>query len=162
MNNKLNMRDFICEKIAVTFESLEQEKKFLDLCAKNGIHWNKSVRANDYIPRLYEKDDINCDIAICVRKKDHMLEWSWRNIYEKWGFKIVPASDFLHDVPKNRECKIVIDCTDGKTTMARLFVDGKEVKQKMCRCHYTDKFHLSTGVKIAVERLFAKKGDEKW
>lgn len=53
--------------------------------------------------------------------------------------------------------KVIIECVDGKTTMAWLFADGKVVKQKMCRCHYTDKFRLSTGVKIAVERLFQKK-----
>ena len=35
-----------------------------------------------------------------------------------------------------------------------------EVK-KMDMCHYTDKCRLSTGVKIAVERLFAKKGEKE-
>nr|DAI88728.1 MAG TPA: hypothetical protein [Caudoviricetes sp.] len=57
--------------------------------------------------------------------------------------------------------EVSIKCDDKKTTTARLIVDGIEVKQAKSRCSSDDKFNLATGVKIAVERLFAKKGEKE-
>lgn len=222
MNNKLTIQDFIGKKIAVTFESYEQEEEFLDLCARNKLHWVGGDFANDYIPMFYEKDGKSCDIAIAVRNNDRMLTWAWRSTYEKDGFKIIPASVFLCSESKIRKFRctgykgidsrhdfavgkvyeeingimfgdsgfryeningrdphewisqwcifeemeapvyeVSIKCDDKKTTTARLIVDGIEVKQAKSRCSSDDKFNLATGVKIAVERLFAKKGEKE-
>ena len=46
MNRKLTMQDFIYKKIAVTFDSLEQEKEFLKLCAAEGLRWRTGERAD--------------------------------------------------------------------------------------------------------------------
>lgn len=160
MNNKLTMQDFISQKIAVMFDSKKQEHEFLKLCAAMDLRWAGGKKADSISP-FQIAEELASQVLVDYSHFDGLM---FANVkyYVKHGYMIVPASDFLHDVPENRKYKIVIDCTDGKTTMARLFVDGKEVKQKMCRCHYTDKFRLSTGVKIAVERLFAKKEEREW
>ena len=156
MNRKLTMQDIIHKKIAVTFDSLEQEEEFLKLCAVHGLEWNNKLRAREYAPSLYGFAENGEAIAY-----SGALLHCHRAYYKSNGYTLVPASAFFADDESKEKpvtkYKVIIECVDGKTTMAWLFADGKVVKQKMCRCHYTDKFRLSTGVKIAVERLFAKK-----
>ena len=161
MNRKLTMQDFIYKKIAVTFDSLEQEKEFLKLCAAEGLRWRTGERADKIASSLYGFAEDGESIAY-----HNALMHTHRIYYKNNGYTLVPASAFFADDESKEKSvtkyKVIFECVDGKTTTAWLFADGKEVKYKMCRCHYTDKFSLSTGVKIAVERLFAKKGDEKW
>ena len=160
MNRKLTMQDFIHKKIAVTFDSLDQEKEFLKLCAANGLKWSNNFRADEYASSKYGFAEDGEAIAY----HDALLHCN-RAYYKSIGYTLVPASAFFADDESKEKpvtkYKVIIDCVDGKTTTAWLFADGKEVKFKMCRCHYTDKFRLSTGVKIAVERLFAKKGEKE-
>ena len=160
MNRKLTMQDFIHKKIAVTFDSLDQEKEFLKLCAANGLKWSNNFRADEYASSKYGFAEDGEAIAY----HDALLHCN-RAYYKSIGYTLVPASAFFADDESKEKpvtkYKVIIDCVDGKTTTAWLFADGKEVKFKMCRCHYTDKFRLSTGVKIAVERLFAKKGENE-
>ena len=156
MNRKLSMKDFIYKKIAVTFDSFEQEKEFLKLCAANGLKWANTLRADEYASSKYGFAEDGESITYC-----DALTHCHRAYYKSNGYTLVPASAFFADDESKEnpvtKYKVIIECVDGKTTTAWLFADGKEVKYKMCRCHYTDKFRLSTGVKIAVERLFAKK-----
>ena len=160
MNRKLTMQDFIHKKIAVTFDSLEQEKEFLKLCAANGLKWSNNLRADEYASSKYGFAEDGEAIAY-----HDALTHCHRTYYKSIGYTLVPASAFFADDESKEKpitkYKVIIECVDGKTTTAWLFADGKEVKYKMCRCHYTDKFRLSTGVKIAVERLFAKKGEKE-
>ena len=160
MNRKLTMQDFIHKKIAVTFDSLDQEKEFLKLCAANGLKWSNNFRADEYASSKYGFAEDGEAIAY----HDALLHCN-RAYYKSIGYTLVPASAFFADDESKEKpitkYKVIIECVDGKTTTAWLFADGKEVKFKMCRCHYTDKFRLSTGVKIAVERLFAKKGEKE-
>lgn len=51
--------------------------------------------------------------------------------------------------------KIVIT-TDGKTTLARLYEDGKVVKNATAKCHADDEFNFNTGAEIAFNRLIGK------
>lgn len=156
MNIKLTMQDFIHKKIAVTFDSLEQEEEFLKLCAAEGLRWNAGECADKFVPLWYGFAEDGEAIAY----HDVLMHCN-RAYYKSNGYTLVPASAFFaNDESKENpvtKYKVIIECVDGKTTTASLFADGKEVKYKMCRCHYTDKFRLSTGVKIAVKRLFAKK-----
>ena len=156
MNRKLTMQDFIHKKIAVTFDSLEQEEEFLKLCAAEGLRWFTGKCADKFVPSKFGFEEDGEAIAY-----HDVLTHRNRAYYKSIGYKLVPASAFFAN-NKSKEkpvtrYKVIIECVDGKTTTAWLFADGKEVKYKMCRCHYTDKFSLATGVKIAVERLFAKK-----
>ena len=144
----------------MTFDSLDQEKEFLKLCAANGLKWSNNFRADEYASSKYGFAEDGEAIAY----HDALLHCN-RAYYKSIGYTLVPASAFFADDESKEKpvtkYKVIIDCVDGKTTTAWLFADGKEVKFKMCRCHYTDKFRLSTGVKIAVERLFAKKGEKE-
>lgn len=72
----------------------------------------------------------------------------------KW--KTVNVSDFL-GMDEEVKCKIVIECNDAKTTVARMIVNGKEVKHAKARCCPDDEFNLATGVRIAIDRMFEKK-----
>ena len=56
-------------------------------------------------------------------------------------------------IPHNQ--KIVIT-TDGKTTLARLYEDGKIVKKATAKCHADDEFNFNTGAEIAFNRLIGK------
>lgn len=163
MTRKLTMQDFIYKNIAVTFDSLEQEKEFLKLCAEEGLRWNMGERADEFLPSKYGFEE---DGESIIFSKCRKVMWHSRiSYYKNLGYKSVPASAFFADNESKEKpvtkYKVIIECVDGKTTTAWLFADGKEVKYKMCRCHYTDKFCLSTGVKIAVERLFAKKEERE-
>lgn len=46
--------------------------------------------------------------------------------------------------------------SDGKTTMARFFVDGHVVREAEARCHPNDRFNFHTGAEVAFNRLFEK------
>ena len=50
--------------------------------------------------------------------------------------------------------KIVIT-TDGKTTTAKLYEDGKSVKTATAKCAPEDTFDFGVGAKLALERLTA-------
>ena len=160
MTKKLTMHDFIHKKIAVTFDSLEQEEEFLKLCAAEGLRWFTGKCADKFVPSKFGFEEDGEAIAY-----NDVLMHSHRAYYKSYGYTLVPASAFFADDESKEnpvtKYKVIIECVDGKTTTAWLFADGKEVKYKMCRCHYTDKFRLSTGVKIAVERLFAKKEERE-
>lgn len=160
MTKKLTMQDLIYKKIAVTFDSLEQEKEFLKLCEAEGLRWNTGDCADKIASSWYGFAEDGGAIAY-----HGVLMHSNKTYYKSIGYTFVPASAFFADDESKEKpvtkYKVIIECVDGKTTTAWLFADGKEVKYKMCRCHYTDKFRLSTGVKIAVERLFAKKGEKE-
>lgn len=160
MNRKLSMKDFIHKNIAVTFDSLEQEEEFLKLCAAEGLRWNSGKCADKFVPSKFGFEEDGEAIVY-----SGALVHCHSEYYKSIGYTLVPASAFFADDESKEKpvtkYKVIIECVDGKTTTAWLFADGKEVKYTMCRCHYTDKFRLSTGVKIAVERLFAKKGEKE-
>lgn len=48
----------------------------------------------------------------------------------------------------------------GRLTVAELCKNGKVVKVENARCNPKDEYSRSEGARIAVERLFEKKGDE--
>lgn len=72
-------------------------------------------------------------------------------IADEW---MVDVKDYHKPQPKMH---IVIDCDDGKTTTARLIVNGREVKKAVARHNPADKFDFRIGAQLAFERLFAKK-----
>lgn len=58
-------------------------------------------------------------------------------------------------IPYNDK-KIVIT-TDGNTTIARMFENGKCVETAVAKCNPSDEFNFETGAKLAFERLFEEK-----
>lgn len=55
--------------------------------------------------------------------------------------------------------RVTIDC-DGKTTTARLLVDGEEVKRTHAYLAPDDKFSLAVGAHLALDRLLPLKSKE--
>lgn len=61
------------------------------------------------------------------------------------------ASEYLIPYKDNR--KIVIT-TDGKTTTAKLYKNGKLEKKAKAKCSPEDEFSFKTGAKLAISRVF--------
>lgn len=51
--------------------------------------------------------------------------------------------------------------SDGKTTTARFYVNGKLVRTAEANCHPDDRFNFKTGAEVAFDRLFEKQHKEK-
>lgn len=51
--------------------------------------------------------------------------------------------------------------SDGKTTTARFYVNGKVVRRAEANCHPDDRFNFKTGAEVAFDRLFEKQHKEK-
>lgn len=78
-----------------------------------------------------------------------------------------PSFDFgklLHqhlvDINMNDPYDIHIS-SDGKTTTARFYVNGKLVRTAEANCHPDDRFNFKTGAEVAFDRLFEKQRKEK-
>lgn len=153
---KMTIQDFINKKISVTFDSLKQEKKFLKLCAANGLKWSFGCCADKYDADYYGFAEDG--ESIVFGKKVKALSHCRRSYHEIIGYKSVPASAFFAADEKPAEkYKVTIECVDGKTTTAKLIVNGIEVKYAKSRCNPEDKFSIATGAKLALDRLFQKK-----
>lgn len=153
---KKTIQDFIYKKISVTFDSVKQEKKFLKLCAAKGFKWLEGEPADKFVPTMYGFAEDGESIAF--NKCKQALTHQCRSYHESHGFEIVPASEFFAaDEKPAAKYKVTIECVDGKTTTAKLLVNGSEVKQAKSLCSPDDKFNLATGAKLAVDRLFRKK-----
>ena len=63
----------------------------------------------------------------------------------------------FEEVKPATKYKVFIECEDGKTTTAKLLVNGSEIKQAKSLCNPDDKFKVAIGAKIALDRLFQKK-----
>lgn len=51
--------------------------------------------------------------------------------------------------------------SDGKTTTAKFYVNGKVVREAEAKCHPEDRFNFRTGAELAFDRLWEKKPKEK-
>ena len=51
--------------------------------------------------------------------------------------------------------------SDGKTTTARFYVNGKLVRKAEANCHPDDRFNFKTGAEVAFDRLFEKQRKEE-
>lgn len=51
--------------------------------------------------------------------------------------------------------------SDGKTTTARFYVNGKLIRTAEANCHPDDRFNFKTGAEVAFDRLFEKQKKEK-
>lgn len=50
--------------------------------------------------------------------------------------------------------------SDGKTTTAKFYVNGKVVREAEAKCHPEDRFNFHTGAEVAFDRLWEKKPKE--
>ncbi len=102
-----------------------------------------------------------------------------KNNYFNYGVRFDKANSRFHDcagkcemhhgqyvradeIEKITTCdeKIVIT-SDGKTTLARLYENGKVTKTAEAKCSHSDKFDFAVGAKLAFERLNGKTEPKK-
>ena len=103
--------------------------------------------------------DIKCESCFtrAMKKfcgKIFTVEEVLSSYYELKGGESFSFSDDMLETVCNK--KIVIT-SDGKTTLARLFENGKVTKTAKAKCSPDDEFDFQTGAKTAFDRLFKAK-----
>lgn len=143
------MKDFINKPIAVRVGQ-DHKIEFLKMCEAEGLKWMSGQKAADHTPPEAYGDDM-C-IACDVEHYRKGLGFAETRAYQRHGMTIV---DFKDIKPNEPRYQIIIDC-DGKTTTAKMLVDGKEVKTGVAKYNPADKFDFSIGAKVAFDRLWGK------
>lgn len=141
------MKDFINKPIAVRVGQ-DHKIEFLKMCEAEGLKWMAGQKAAEYTPGSWIGEDL-C-VAYNVPGQRTGLGWGNTPEYRAIGYTIVDFKDFM--APRYQ---IIIDC-DGKTTTAKMLVDGKEVKTGVAKYNPADKFDFSIGAKVAFDRLWDK------
>ena len=136
---KMTIQDFKEKQIAVVIKTKPDLDMFLNMCDKAYMKWASGHRALEFKPMMKTQCIITYDGALAF-DSDAMFntdeEW-----YSKHGYTVVDVSEFFADAEKPRkEYKIVITCTDGKTTKAQMYVKGKTVKGSEAHFNPEDEF----------------------
>lgn len=151
------MKDFIKEKIAVRTGTGEKQRKFLELCEKEGLKWRSGRNATSFVPKLYGEDTCINYYNSC----EHCgLNYQQKLYFENEHVLVVDVDEFLPDAEKRPRYEIKITA-DGDLTTAEMIVDGNTVKNAAAKRNPADKFNFKTGAELAFTRLFAKKTKKK-
>lgn len=146
---RYTMEDFREGGLAVAVQNKSERDKFLRMCERDGIVWNNGEKATEFIPNYA------CPYAlICGHDKAERLTC----LNSTTG--AISLSD-IDDSRRAHRYHIIIGCSDNKTTVAHLLVDGREVKRREARCNPADAFSLRKGAEMAFGRLWDKKVKEK-
>lgn len=145
-NRQYTMEDFRRGGLAVAIRNSKERDKVLRLCEENGIRWCNDAKATEYhSPQAYPYA-IVCDYP-------HGGRLFWRiGLQEAVSLAQITGGQAPHP-----HYRVEIDCADGKTTVACLLVDGREVKRREARCNPADTFSLRKGAELAFGRLWDKK-----
>lgn len=152
---KYTMKDFIEKPIAVRLKK-ENVEAFLKACDNKGLLFRYGGRA--FYVSSYVKDAIegSLDVALFFDKKRGVIDWNVASYFVKKGLLITDFEDIdLGEAAPSSPYHIDIDC-DGKTTTARMIINGKEIKSATARCNPADKFNFKVGAEIAFNRLFTR------
>lgn len=152
---KYTMKDFVEKPIAVRLKK-ENAESFLVACGKKGISWHYggSVICGihiiaDAVTRLIEP-------AVFFIRSENAVNWDDVRYCVKKGLLIVDFEDIdLGEAVPSSPYRITIDC-DGKTTTARMIINGKEIKSATARYNPADKFNFKVGATVAFNRLFSR------
>lgn len=153
------MKDFIEKEIAVRTGTGEKQKKFLEMCEKEGLQWYLGDAPTDWMPDKYgDKTCIICRFDSI--DKNRYLFYARDKYYKGKGIDVVSVDEFLRKTEKRNDYEIKI-CVNGNMTSAEMIVGGKTVKTATAKRNPADKFNFKTGAELAFTRLFAKKAEEK-
>lgn len=147
-NTMYTMKDFINEPIAVRVGQ-DHALEFLKMCEAEGLKWRHGEKPTRYVPDVF--GDKMCITRHCKFGHGDLMVGDVK-CYEEQHLTIV---DFKDIKPNEPRYQIIIDC-DGKTTTAKMLVDGKEVKTGVAKYNPADKFDFSIGAKVAFDRLWGK------
>ena len=145
-NRQYTMEDFRRGGLAVAIRRSKERDKLLRLCEENGIMWNNGEKATEFHPPQAYPYAIVCGDS-------HNGRLTWRGSL-RGAMSLAQITD---SPAPHHHYRVEIDCADGKTTVARLLVDGREVKRREARCNPADTFSLRKGAELAFARLWDKK-----
>lgn len=147
------MKDFTDKKIAIRIPDRETADKVMQACHDAGVKWRYCTDPLDYDPVVGKERCVEFDYF-----GDKTMTQGKCSNTAKHGYKIVNFDEVqLATAPRY---KITIEC-DGKTTTARMEINGKEVKTAKARRNPADKFDWRIGAETAFNRLFGKKEEKK-
>lgn len=140
---KYTMKDFVEKNIAVKVNK-GNIKEFLQMCDAHGLKWQSGHMANKFEPNFYFRDEL---YILYNHKNSGALNFStgnceWENV------------DFAQ-IAKTEHYQINIDC-DGKTTTAKMMVNGKEVRTATAKRNPADKFNWKLAAQLAFERVWCE------
>lgn len=143
------MKDFIEEKIAVTFEDRAERIEFLKLCQKAGLRWCGGMLPLDGFATGSGLDghQIECGYG---DKRDKNLTHSTAGCHKNEGWKTVPFSEF------QREETIGVIKRNGNTITVHMGdLHGT------AKCSPDDQFDLYTGCELALRRALGREDEAK-
>lgn len=137
-------KDFVENKIAVSFKNENEVNSFLQLCYKNGLEWFREPIPKREIEKL---SPISYFYFNALGYSSNGIESESLKMA-----KIIPASEFLSN---NKETDIRIT-SHGKTTVCLKYEDGKVVARGVARCNPDDKWDADFGAKLAFDRMMGR------
>lgn len=151
---KYTMKDFKTGNIAVCLNA-NNAGHFLRACKKAGLLWlgGEATEALYFVSRLLsQKISVSATYSSLMKS----LGFSRTISCIRTGLSVVDVTSFdLGEIVSSSSYHITIDC-DGKTTTARMIINGKEVKCATARCNPADKFNFKVGATVAFNRLFSR------
>lgn len=152
---KYTMKDFIEKDIAVRLKKGNFES-FLKACDNKGLLFRYGGRALHMLRYVKDAIEGSLDVALFFDKKRGVIDWNVASYCVKKGLLITDFEDVdLGEAVPSSPYRITIDC-DGKTTTARMIINGKEIKSATARCNPADKFNFKVGATVAFNRLFSR------
>ena len=141
------MEDFKSKKIAVTFQSADEQKKFLTACEKSGMVWIQGQKASGYIPHAGSAITLN---GSSIFGKG-LGSYTSAERAKAAGQTIVPASafDFMQAIPFS-EIHIT---SDGKVTHGIYKENGKVIKRTTAVCMDGDVYKFFAGADVAFRKI---------
>lgn len=164
----MRFKDIIDKKIAINCRTEEEVKKLFEYAKENGLSDCQGCPEKLYWWRF--------DKRACYRfylindNKEFDWIWSYKNDYEKMGYKIITLDD-LEDFKKEvfiiKFQKFIDEALKNpfkfsfNKTKKKLYLKyvGKEIRVK---CDEKDKFDWKIGLGLALYRVYQKNNDVKY
>ncbi len=152
---KYTMKDFIEKDIAVRLKK-ENLETFLKVCDKKGLFWWIGFSEGNELEAIKRAVLKGKEVAIKCSAIMPTLYWDEVSWYKKFGTRVVDFEDVdFGEAVHSSPYRVTIDC-DGKTTTARMIINGKEIKSATARYNPADKFNFKVGATVAFNRLFSR------
>jgi hypothetical protein len=146
---KYTMQDFISQKIAVTFDNEQEQKRFLMECEKAGMMTCSNEKPTAWTVKSFTlpiyKTDGGRLVMMFVDPGDQSK---------------VPFSSFAFAQPATTPSHSIHITSNGLTTHAVLKEGGKVVKCVKAVCSPNDTYDFLSGAGIAFDRLAGRKVDK--
>lgn len=138
---KYTIKDFLAGKVAVKCVTRSQKESLLKVCKEHGVLWIDGRQADELFPFF--------DVLSISPFTDRLGQGVSKPTFSD---AIVNCSE-LSFTPH----RMIVITSDGDATTAKMFVNGKEVKQVTAKRNPADKANFHIGAQTAFDRLWEKK-----